>query len=218
MKYLSLITLMICFGWNDVVLAQDDFIMEHSKPVEVDRYEDAKGSPFLFSDYILGEITDLEGKTYEAMLNYNGYTGQFEVKRGDSFIILEEKYYRQVKFDRNGQEMIFLRGLDRGKPNTFMQVLYKGKKIKLVNYFSCNLTERKVENVGKTIYFKRFNPISNYYISELGEMTLVKISKGALTKLLGKKTMNYAKSEDIDIKSEAGLVKLIAYYEENVME
>ena len=219
MKQLLYLTL---FFWGSALMSsfaqEGDFLMENSNPVKDERYQDVKGVPYLFNDFVNGTITDLEGRSYDAMLNYNGHTQQIEVKRGDQFIILDEKFYRQVDMDWNGQTITFMRGVDRLRPNTFMQVLYKGAKVKLIKDFKVDISEQKVQNVGQTVYFKRFTTSTVYQMSQLAKLTRLQLNKKSLSKALGDKTMAYAKAQKINFKDDIELAKLVAYYEQEVLQ
>ena len=93
MKHVLLFLLMV--GFFASVQAQKDeenALFLNSEKIDDDRYKEMKGSPYLFENWVTGTIIDLDKKTYPvSQINYNGYTQEFEVRKGDSFITLDEK-------------------------------------------------------------------------------------------------------------------------------
>ena len=210
--------LMICNQW---AYAQEDdkFLLDNAVELEEGRYDDIKGSPYLFPDFVKADIIDLENKEYKGIpLNFNGHSGNFEIKRGDMFINLDEKLYRQITIELEDQKMEFFRGIDRAAPNRFVQVVYTGKRLKLIRNFKANIQERKVEAPNKTMLIKKFIPLKLYYIADTGELQFVKLTKKGVAKVLGKGVEQYAKKMKINLGTEEGLIAGLKYYEKTMVE
>ncbi len=217
---LNSFSILLLFGTLCLNAQEDDkFLLDNAMELEEGRYEDIKGSPYLFSEFIKANIIDLENKEYKGIpLNFNGHTGNFEIKRGDKYINLDEKLYRQITIESEGKEMEFFRGIDPSAPNRFVQVLYTGKRLKIIRNFKVNIQERKIEAPNKTMFIKRFIPIELYYIADTGQLQFVKLSKKGVAKVLGKGVEQYAKKMKIDLGTEEGLIAGLKYYEKTMVE
>ena len=204
-----------------VIMAQDadKFILDNATPLESGRYEDITGSPYLFDDFKEGKIVDLKGKEFNGVpLNFNGYSLNFEVRRGDNLVNLDEKNYRLISFEIDGKKLEFNRGIDAKAPNRFLQVLYRGKQYIIVKDFKANLQERKIEAPNKTLEIKKFIPLHLYYIAEQGQMTNVKLTRKGVSKVLGKGVEQYAKRQKINLGTEEGLIEGLKFYEKTMVE
>ncbi len=209
------ITINLASGQNFV----DQFILENSKEISPTRYKGIKGSPYLFQNWVSGKIVNLDNEIFMVdEMNYNGYTQEIEIKQGNRYISLNENFYKRIEFNWNGETFNYQRVLDRERPNTFLQVLYKGKKLKLIKDFEIKLSERVVQDVGKKVEMKRFSAQHNYYLANFGELEEIKLKKKSIVKQLGKEVDAFSKQNKIDLSTESGLVKVLEFYETQTNE
>ena len=111
-----------------------------------------------------------------------------------------------MELDWKGEKMIYQRGLDRFRPNTFIQVLYKGEDMKLIKDFKVKLVDVTIQNVGKTIDVKRFTPTFTYSIAKKGKLEDFKLKKKNVVKLFGSEIEQYSKKNKVNLGTEEGLV------------
>lgn len=221
MRYKLLVAGLLC---GLVALAQDTTtILINSRPIAEERYADIKGSPFMYDSLATGTIHTLMGKQYDRVpLNFNGYTQLFEAVHRDSFVELAPNEYRivEITHDPAGRALpekrLFVRGINLKKSDLYGEVLYQGDRVVLIHHFIADLSEKKVENVGETIYFKRFGPKSLYYLMVDGDIGPVSLRRKSLLSALGehrKKLDSYIKSESLDVGNHDDVRRLLAYYE-----
>ena len=220
--------ILIAFTLTSILLIQiiyaqsnkSTFVISNAKPIDTTRYQDIKGSPYLFKNFVKARITSNEMDIFEeVMVNYNGYTKEFEVKQEDWYTALDGKWYLEVEVleDDKGEKfsMLFRRGLHEKFNNEFVQICYKGQHIMLIKYHYMDMLTKEVQDVGKTVEFKRFHPKSIFYLLEGGKLTILKNKKKALLKTLShtKELENFIKKEKINLSNEGEFAKLIGFYE-----
>lgn len=76
-------------------ISQNNLILTNADPIDPLRYDDIKGSPYLFDDFTLGEIDDKNGEVYkDVLLNYNAYIDVVEVRKGSKYIELAQRTFK----------------------------------------------------------------------------------------------------------------------------
>lgn len=203
------------------LLAQEsDVLLTNSRSVDKDRYKGVKGSPYLYEDWHKGKIISVDADAIEGiLLNFNGKTEGFEIKKGDNFIELDPKWYTRVLVEDKepGEFTVFQKNFLPPLANKFTRVVYKGKNLSLVEDFISKIEVKVINNVGKKEEIKRFYSKRNYFLIKDKKITLLKTKKKSLLNLLGHKSEleSYIKKEKLKLSSEADLVQLFAFYEES---
>ena len=227
MKTLFIIFLSAIFCLQIIIVqAQNNtFVMTHAQPIDSTRYQNVKGSPYLFPDFVKARIVSNKMEVYEdVILNYNGYSKNFEVKRNGWYMALDGKWYWEVEVLENEKaektSLLFQRGLHDKFKNEFVQVCYKGKRILLIKYHYTDMLTKEVQDVGKTVAFKRFYLKSLYYLLDNGTLTLLKNKKKSLLKTLGhsKELDKFMREEKISLSEDQDFAKLIAHYEQLLLD
>ena len=90
MKSPTMLLLILCC--STLLFSQrNDLLFTNSQSIDEDRYKDMDYSPYLFKEWVQDNIT-AKSNTEEAienvLLNYNGYTKNFEVRKDNRFIAL----------------------------------------------------------------------------------------------------------------------------------
>ena len=144
-----------------------------------DRYEDHKGSPYLFDEEVVGVATVSGGLTTSpARMNYNGFTEEWEVARGPEHVALDPRDYSRVIVYDGTDTLLFVKGPRPNHPRKFVQVLYRGARAGLYKAFVVSEGESAVQNVGKTETFLNFRPNPLYFLSLDGRPpTLVQLRR-----------------------------------------
>lgn len=203
------------------ICQNDEIIFYNSQVIDESRYQDIKGSPYLFAEWKYGNIVDNNGKTYEdVMLNFNGYTHEFEARHKDKYIRLDEKRYIQVTVQEVGADsIVFRRGLHMDIFDQFVQVLYQGKRVKFIKKFTVELAKNSVQNASGRADFKRFVPQTQYYTIIDYKMEFIPLKKKKIMDQLGheKQIEAFAKAQKIKIDTEAGLRQLLLYFEKEIL-
>jgi len=175
------------------------------------------GEPYLYKDF------------KKAMVKFNGGTsspGYYEVKYDQLEDILvvkgkdidEELTFSdpvaEFKFDDNGR--IFRNGfnaVDKATDKSYYEVLYDGK-VKYLKRIGKVIIEAKEFN-SATVTKKIENDIVLYLVKEDKTPMSVKANEKSVLKVLGKETelSKYIKENKLNLKNDADLGKLLAYYE-----
>lgn len=225
---LSMVVFCCFFGFSqedDKEVAKDSVILLNSRKIDTTRYLNYKGSPYYFEDFVNGTIISNSFDLFEDLeINFNGYSQEFEVRRGKEFIELDKKWYVRIDIpaDKNkgildlkeGEKIIFQRGFHAKYLNRFGNIIYNDKGVMLIKDFMVSLSEKTVQDVGKTLEFKRFDPKEFYYLIKDGEAKLLKSNRKGVIKVMGFKTEleSFLKKEKIKFNKDADMKKLVAYY------
>ena len=191
---------------------------ENEQPINESKYNDFKGSPYFFDDFVIGNITDKEGVVYEnLMLNYNGYEKEFEARRGNKFIIVDDKIIKTVELFPKGKEAlsyVFNKNYSATINAKYIILLFQQKKLKLLKAMEVDLNEVTIETPGKTQVNKRFMRRNTYYISENGQFQKIRLKKKNLIQVLDhpKEVEKYIKKEKLKFNSEEELIQLMKFY------
>ena len=194
------------------------FLMTNSQEIDPNRYQDIKGSPYLFGNWARGDIIDLQGDLHTyILLNFNGYTGEVEVKLNDQFIELNEQDYKEIRVlsKENDPPMVFKSKVHEQFQGRFVQLIYQGSKINFIKDFNVVYSDEEIHNVGETLVVKRFAKQITYYLMADGKLQLTKLRKKKILELLGhkKELESVIKHNRLDIQTEEGLTQLLDYYE-----
>ena len=88
-------------------------------------------------------------------------------------------------------------------------------KIYAAKEFHCSISEKEVQDVGKTVMMKRFFRKFNYYLVLKGELKSIKLSKKNLISTLGhkKELETFIKKNKLKVDRDGNLREIMAYYE-----
>lgn len=230
MRFIFFLNAMVIFSSGlDAQPDNTPVIFTNSQDIDPYRYRDVKGSPYLFENLVIGDIVSTNIDVYQDMpLNLNGYTKNFEVRRGNKMVELDPRWYLRVEIHPElnpgldpafGKEkLVFQRGIHPKLENVFALIIFAGARTIFLKTFHADLSKKKVEDVGKTLEFQRFFGKFTYYIIADGELITVSTRKKTFLKALGskKELETFAHDNNIDFDSEKDLIKLVAFYDKNL--
>lgn len=202
---------------------KEDITFTNTNNIDEERYKDVKGSPYYFKNFIKANIITNDLDIFKDMLlNYNGYSGEMEVRTGDSFIELEKSFYFRIEvFPYQNPELklefplIFERRFNKSGDHEYGIIIHDGSKVTFVKEFKVDLLEREINNVGKTIVQKRFLSDETYYFDIGANSTSISLNKRKVLALLEHKDTleKYIKENKLNVYTEEGVKKLLEYYE-----
>ncbi len=201
------------------LLAQEtDVLMTNSRKVDEERYKGVKGNPYLFKEWRKGKIISVDADAIEGvLLNFNGETKGFEIKKDNSFIELDPRWYIRVlvEAEKSDEYVTFQKNFLPPLTNEFTRVVYEGANFRVVEHFISKIEVKIINNVGKNEELKKFYSKRNYYLIKDKKPTLLKLKKKPLFTFLGHKSEldSFAKKEKLRLSSEADLIKLFTFYE-----
>ena len=219
-KQLALLFCVFFLILNTTAQTNRKFYAKDAKHIDKKRYDEYRGNPYFFEEFVSGVIVDNADNEYPSvLLNLNGYTGDLEVQEEGYYVALEESFYKSFTAKgKDGKEYAFKRNLHPDFSGKFFQVLYESEQVLLVKEFSVIFNEIVINNVGQTEKVKRFGSTYEYMmLSGLGkqDVTKLKISKKKLPEQLGKKKelTDFIKAEKLSFKQDDELITLIKHYE-----
>ena len=100
-----LLSFFILFFSNLLNGQETDLLMVNSKKIDQKRYEDVKGNPYLYKKWKKGSIISADADVIEnVLLNYNGESNSFEIKKDNRFIELDPRWYVRVLVEEEPDE------------------------------------------------------------------------------------------------------------------
>lgn len=218
MKNLIYLTLVLTFFSFQLTAQKQIILVDNAIEIETDRYKDIKASPYLFQDWALATLVGTRGEeTRDVQINYNGYNQEFEILAKGKHITLDTDPYKEIKIISSDgkEEFFFKRGLHKKYAFKFAQVIYNGEQVKFLEEFFADISDKKVENVGKTIVMQRFMKKSYYFILQNDELIRIKRKKKDFIKVLGHKSAleKFIKKNKLKLNNTEDIKKLLTYYE-----
>jgi hypothetical protein len=198
-----------------------DVLFNNARPIEDDRYEDIKGSPYLFEVDRPADMYLTAGGVYEGVsLNYNTYTGNWEVKKGDRFLEVVEADFLTIEVTDGDQTRSFFRNLHPRFRLRFVEMIYRGSEVMVVRDFETTVATVTIQDVGATRRTKRFNNKENLVLLRRGQDYLLTGNKKKTIQALGgdKALSKFVKSEKLNLRKDTDLIRLLEYYEANFVE
>ena len=207
-----------------------DALLTNSKTFEIEAYKDIKGSPYYFAEWQLGKVypkerTTKEEKVEEYLINYNGYSKSFEIRKDDQFITLNEQYYDKIEVQMmEGDELknlVFKTNAHPTIPNRFMRVIFEGTAsndtpFEVIQDYQVRLSEREVQTYGRKEIVESFIKSPSYYLVENNKMQTIKLKKKHILSLFKDQEVaikKFAKKKGMKLNSEKDLVAVLGYYE-----
>ena len=193
-------------------------------PIDPDRYKGIKRSPYLYKKFIAGKVFDkAEGYWVYIPLNYNGYSKQFEFEENGIASELNEKFYERIVMISGNfnpayspkymsDSTVFVKGAHPNYPEDFYIEVFRKDDFAILKYFEIDLSERKVEDVGKTLVLKSFASRFRYFHVTGNVVKNIKLNKRGLEPLVDKETLSYMKKAKIKGDTEKDWVKALSYW------
>ena len=208
---IKLLTTNVIFSQNKV------HFFDNVREIEINRYEDVKGTPYLYKEWRFADIIDNNGLIFENVkINYNGYTKNFEIRIDDRFIELNEKFYKRIEImlsDKKRKD-VFLSGVHEKFIEKFILVLFNKNNIMLLKDYEVGISEHEVQNVGKTVTFKKFVPITRYFMVSNDELIPIYLNKKSIRAYFEDKIDldEFVKQNKIRMNSERDIIKILEYW------
>ena len=174
---------------------------------------DVDGSPYLFEDWVKGDLIDINGnKIEDVMLNYDGEKSRFVSKQeGNKVLELNIWNYRAVELMVEGKLDTYVNITNKGEA-AYCKVIYESDYVACYQKFSA--TKKRSSNSGygqvKSMYkYSNKNETFLYYNDELIK---IKRKEKDISKLLKRKDLkSYTKENKLNLNKDKDLAKLLEY-------
>ena len=184
---------------------------------EVD-YTDVKGFPYLFDDWLKGDVTMADNSVHQNMdLKYNLLNDRPYFKNSSQSVLTFADPVKQFTIKTAGSEqpLLFRNGYQNipgVTSSAFLEVLADGKTQVLKKMAKKIQTENVYPNTSTNKYFTENK---TYYIFKDNKGTLIKLDKKSVLSNLSDKQTEleaYIKQNNLNLKEDGDLSKLITYY------
>lgn len=199
--------------------AQNPLLNLRGQFVEFNRYVGVKNSPYLFPNWTLASIIPSSGPALEnVLLNFNGYTQNFEVRNGDEIIEVELGYFIGIRLEEDHEacgKQSFLKYYHPKLINKYPLFVFNGRKHRLIRDFTVRLNETKVETPGKTEKFNSFSTINIYYLMTGADIVPIRLNAKEILKLFPSPAASaYVEDMQLDLQTEEGFCRLLSWWDE----
>lgn len=198
--------------------AQENHPSLRGQPVSANRYEAIKNSPYLFPDWTRVSIIPSSGPPIEdVLMNFNGYTQNFEVRLGEQIIEVELGYFIGIRLEEEDTlcgRQSFLKYYHPKLINKYPLFVFNGRKHRLIKDFRVRLNETKVETPGKTEKFNSFGSFSAYYLMTGADLEAIRLNrKDILKRFPSPAAADFVDTQGIDLETEAGLCRFLTWWD-----
>ncbi|MDX1476130.1 MAG: hypothetical protein R3301_00445 [Saprospiraceae bacterium] len=214
-----------CFGiWNSGNAQADSLLLVNSQAINDDRYDDIKGSPFLFKEPVKARIIRNDANIFDGVwLNYNGFTKELEVRSGDQMIELDRTWYLRVEIaaadnphiadEIIGDKLVMQRGIHQKFRDQFTILLFVGDDLFLIRDFDVEKRTNTVQDVGKSVEFEKFNVRNHYYIKRRGKLTQIRLKKNSVIDALDSPEVEaYIKSNKLRCSTVEEVIQVLEHF------
>ncbi|MEM6321665.1 MAG: hypothetical protein AAF960_28660 [Bacteroidota bacterium] len=219
-NFLGLLLLSTSFFYTAQTFGQtENSEIPNSRPVEKERYQNVKGSPYFFKEWQRGTVISREAKIIEGvLLNYNGETHSLEVKTDEDLIELNPLHYIRftVHNKQSDEAIIFQKNFFPPLANQFTRVVYKGKTLSVVEQFTVKIETKLPTTVGQDEEIRQFLRKRRYYLVKNKKPSAIKLKKKSVLAALGNPPQleKYVKQEKLKLNTEAELIQVLKFYEQ----
>jgi hypothetical protein len=204
----------------------DSLLIQNSKPIDNNRYVGIDGSPYYFSDWVIGSILRNDGQTVEdVLMNYNGHVHELEVRLGDKVHTLDKRWHLRADVSKEKNpalseefpvdRLIFQRGAQNQFMDRYSTILYLGEKYTLIRDCDIGKIEKEFNDVGRTYTVERFKDLSLYFLKSKSGIVQLKLQKKKIAEAFGDNPAieAFIEKEKLDLGEERDLVRLVQFAE-----
>jgi len=185
-----------------------------------DHYLNVEGSPYLSSEWLTGDLKLPNLKVYKDLsIRYDEVEDLIYLKSGDDDNVMLKERPIEFNLAFPEEEGIIQRHFRLGftdvpgtTPSSYFEVLEDGK-VKLLKRSSKIIQQNKEYNSNITV--KSFFHVITYYLYRDGKGIAVKKDKKSIFGALGDKQTEleaYVRNNKLNLKTDAGIEKLVGYY------
>lgn len=193
-----------------------EYLNQSIRPIEVDRYLEVFGSPYLNKKFSQAQLMDAGNQRVPlGPVNYNAYSARIEFQQGDShFQFLPNYFPRMMLTNENGVEEMLVYGLIPGLERKYSTLLFNGDLLKVALHLEVGRAENEgFSKVTGNSQKERFIPVKSLYLWHQGRWVRSGLKVKTIAKELGleKEIKAFVKKNKIDLKDNGELLELMSY-------
>jgi hypothetical protein len=187
------------------------------KVLSVSKYGGISGNPFLYDQWMTGEVTLKQGKYTNLELKYDAFSNMLYFnKNGEMFEFQDEviSFLLMPNKKEESKQQLFVKGLGSGDfgKNQFVQVLYNGTMgfYKLTIVFVSEMNKIN-EGVVKT-----FQKSERYYFKVNDRLEMIRFNKKDILDFFADRSAaveKYATAAGLSFKKEMDIVKMLEFHQ-----
>lgn len=197
--------------------------------IRTKKYEDIRGSAYLYNSWSSGSVEDKDGKIYtNVLLRYDAFKDKFEINQDGQIFEINPLLYPKVQFtlvDNNSgdiQKHEFSSGykMDGYPPVAYFDIVFSNKVV-LLKKVKKEFIEKTVTNYGTSVVQKSFQTNVFYFLlSPSGQQIELKPNKKYIESIpdLKQSFELYSKSTKSKFKSEQDLINFIVFFDGQLTE
>ncbi|MBO9732777.1 MAG: hypothetical protein J7623_29310 [Chitinophaga sp.] len=187
-------------------------------PVFEKSYIDVQGSPYLQDDWAIGNVDLVNGKAYKGVaLKYDQVKDQvlFKNDKDEMNVFTQPVKSFTINNRKDNSTLLYRNGftpLKNATEASYYQVLADGQT-QLLTRIVKKIRDDKAYNSATTV--RTIDSYQCYFIAKGNTPVLIKKSDSAVLEALGSNIpalKEYIRKERLNVKNDADLAKLIAYY------
>lgn len=224
-QYKSLLSLLFmiiaCSAISQIYTNESEALMTNRLVIDETIYEDIKGSPYVFDDFVKADIFDKYGNLIkDVSVNYNAFDHGMEVRKNGNSTILDESQYLKITIkDHNLKKnvdgpLVFVPYYGSSATNVkYVQEIVHSPMLRLYKKYRVGKKESTINTPGEIITHERFNMYKEYIIFKDGEYIQVKSKIDDFIKIIGheKELKSFAKKNKIKLKTDQQAKEFIEY-------
>jgi hypothetical protein len=194
--------------------------------VRTKKYEDIKGSAYLYPMWNSGTLTDKSGKVYSnLLLKYDSYKDQVEMNQDGQVFEISAALYPKFTLSfvqpttNNVLKHVFSAAytVDGFPKMSYFELLFEGR-LTLIKKYKTSFVEENVSGYGTGGAQKSFQSKTFYFVIEDGVAKDIKPNKKSVLGVFPEQSSiveTFLKEKKMKIKSETDLIEIIKFLEEN---
>jgi len=189
------------------------------------KYDDIRGSAYLYPEWSAGTLTDKNGKAYANLqLKYDTYSDRIELNQDGQVLEINSVAYPQFTLSvvQPGSNSVVKHSFSTGynvpgfSVNSYFDVLKEGG-ITVLKKFKTSFVEENVSSYGTAEQKKSFQTKALYFIvNEKKNVKETKLNRRSVLEVFPEKAQqieDFLKKEKLKLKTENDLVKVIDFLE-----
>lgn len=196
----------------------EQYLESSSREADPNRYRDVRGDPYRYPSFRPGVLFDAGLNRYSVdSLNFNGFTSQFEYRTEGQLRELANRHFLRVQtVGEDGEPHVYAFGINPKFPEKYAELVYTGDFVTATLVYDVINDEKVVQDVGKTVRLRRFNPKPLYYAFVDGELVALHLNRRRLPADLGLKgpVSRFIREHDLDPQRRADLLRILAFADE----
>lgn len=228
MKFLTTLCMVTMLATISFAQKKSQAIVLGQHAIDDSRYEEIEQSPYLFQEFAMGTAYNTStGEKVEYLMNYNGYSKEFEFIHNDVKSEMDASHYDVIEINDyvasesynkkfSAPTAKFVKGLDPRAPKLFSLVVYEDENLTAFKRFKVRVGKRQFNDPSQgMVTIQSFVPEFDYFVAQGKATTALSFNKKRVIQALDHdKVTDYVKKNKIKFQNEADLAKVISYYSE----